>query len=362
MTHQAQGRVEILDILRLCAVLGVFFYHFGFLGPQSNGAAQIAVPAFANFAQYGFLGVPIFFIISGFVIAYSAEGRSATQFFIARFSRIYPTFLICMTITFLIVLLLGPPYFTVTITQWLSNFTIAATLLGEPYVDGAYWSLVIEVVFYSWIALFIAFGVFPRRLDIIVLVWLALSILNELTIDAVIFEKILIADDSGFFAVGLMIYEYYRGRRDARLFAMLALAVGTALFQAVHRLNWLSLQGNGAQDERVVMLIILSAIVIIFAATKVRGLPINSRMVAAIGGLTYPLYLLHMQAGYTIFKWSGPANAPLFVFGWLLFVTFVSLGIWRFIERPVSSWTKKELTKFFNLRFMRRFSNSKRPA
>src|SRR5882762_2012270 len=94
------SRVEALDLLRLAAVLAVVLYHFGFWGP----AHQTAIPSMASFAKYGFLGVPVFFIISGFVIAYSAEGRTATGFAIARFSRIYPTFVFCMTLTFLALL------------------------------------------------------------------------------------------------------------------------------------------------------------------------------------------------------------------------------------------------------------------
>jgi peptidoglycan/LPS O-acetylase OafA/YrhL len=53
--------------------------------------------------------VPAFFVISGFVIAYSAEGRTATGFAIARFSRIYPTFVFCMTLTCLAIAFLGVP-------------------------------------------------------------------------------------------------------------------------------------------------------------------------------------------------------------------------------------------------------------
>ena len=44
---------------------------------------MVAVPDVASFASYGFMGVPAFFVISGFVIAYSAEGRTATSFAIA---------------------------------------------------------------------------------------------------------------------------------------------------------------------------------------------------------------------------------------------------------------------------------------
>jgi peptidoglycan/LPS O-acetylase OafA/YrhL len=82
--------------------------------------------------------VPAFFVISGFVIAYSAEGRTAVGFAIARFSRIYPTFVFCMTLTFLALLMWGPPQFKETLAEWVANFFIAAPALGQPYMDAAY--------------------------------------------------------------------------------------------------------------------------------------------------------------------------------------------------------------------------------
>jgi peptidoglycan/LPS O-acetylase OafA/YrhL len=70
------SRVPALDLLRLAAVGAVVFYRYGFWGPASHGVPQVAIPGLAPLAQYGFLGVPVFFAISGFVIAYSAEGRT----------------------------------------------------------------------------------------------------------------------------------------------------------------------------------------------------------------------------------------------------------------------------------------------
>jgi peptidoglycan/LPS O-acetylase OafA/YrhL len=75
-------------------------------------------------AKYGFLGVPAFFVISGFVIAYSAERRTAVGFVIARFSRLYSTFDFCMTLTFLAILMWGPPHFKATPAQWFANLFI----------------------------------------------------------------------------------------------------------------------------------------------------------------------------------------------------------------------------------------------
>jgi len=127
------SRVEALDLLRLVAVLGVVLYHFGFWGPAAHGVPQVALPWLAPVAKYGFLGVPGFFVISGFVIAYSAEGRTATGFAIARFSRIYPTFVFCMTLTSLAIAVLGVPHFDTSVKQWLANLFIAAPAFGQPY-------------------------------------------------------------------------------------------------------------------------------------------------------------------------------------------------------------------------------------
>jgi peptidoglycan/LPS O-acetylase OafA/YrhL len=300
----------------------------------------------ASFAQYGFLGVPVFFIISGFVIAYSAEGRTATGFAIARFSRIYPTFLFCMSLTFLAILTLGPPHFDTTFAQWCANLFIAAPALGHPYMDGAYWSLVIEVSFYAWVTVLMAAKVFPRRLDLIILIWLGITFANELTIDAPIFEKLFLADDSGFFAVGLVIYEFFRGRRDPKLYAIFALSVGTAVFQSLHKLIRLAPHTGGAFDHAVVVAICLASIAIIFAATKLRRIPVPAGLVMAIGGLTYPLYLLHMQLGYvvlTAYAQQGSISAVVML---LAGIGLLSWSVWRFMERPAQRWTKDALTAY----------------
>lgn len=343
--RQDSSRVPGLDLLRLVAVAAVILYHYGFWGPVSNGVPQVALPYLASYAQYGFLGVPIFFTISGFVIAYSAEGRTPLGFAIARFSRIYLTFLFCMMLTFATILLLGGTSFKVTFAQWLANLFIAAPALGQPYVDTAYWSLVIEIVFYAWVALFMALGLFPRRIDAIILVWLGITFANELTIDAPIFEKLFMADDSGFFAVGLLIYEYFRGRRDLALYSIFTLSVGTSVFQAIHKLEHLGVHTGSSFDARVVAAICFVSIAVIFLATRIRKLPLPAGLVLAAGGITYPLYLLHMQIGYTILAAVAPIrNADLWTAGIVLGVIVLAWVTWRFVDRPAHRWTKTYLT------------------
>lgn len=328
------SRVEALDLLRLVAVLGVVLYHFGFWGPASHGVPQVALPWLTPVAKYGYLGVPAFFVISGFVIAYSAEGRTAAGFAIARFSRIYPTFAFCMTLTFLAIMFLGPPHFEASLAQWLANLFIAAPALGQPYMDAAYWSLVIEVMFYAWVAVLLAAGLFPRRIDVIILVWLGITFANELTLDAPLVEKLFLTDDSGFFAVGLLIHQFYRGRRGAALSGLFGLSIGTAVFQSIHKAVKLAPHTGGVFDAWTVAAICLVSIAVIFAATRIRHVPLPPALMLAAGGLTYPLYLLHMQFGYVLFTRQAPGNALPWVVAIVLAMTLLSWIVWRYVERP----------------------------
>ena len=52
--------------------------------------------------------------------------------------------MLCMTLTFLTVLMLGRPDFTTSAGQWIANLLIAAPALRHPDMDSAYWSLVID--------------------------------------------------------------------------------------------------------------------------------------------------------------------------------------------------------------------------
>ena len=337
------SRIELLDLLRLGAIFGVAAFHFGFLGPHNIGTEGVLFPEWAPFARYGYLGVPIFFAISGFVIAYSAEGRSATAFAVARFARIYPGFLLCMTLTFLVTLGFGAPLFETSAVQWFANLAIAAPSLGQPYMDLPYWSLVIEGTFYAWVTVLMAFGLFPRRIDLLVLVWLAISLANELTIDSRLIERIFLADYSGFFATGLLAYEIFRRRSGAKIQVLLALSVATASFHAVHGLEWLSFHTNAGFNPWVAASICVIAMTLIVWTPRLPRPPLPRKLIMAIGGLTYPFYLLHQQIGYVLIKrfgngeWVFGGVFAVYAFGMMLLAWL----IWRFFERPAQRLTKQ---------------------
>lgn len=102
-----RGRLPALDWLRFAAALGVLAYHYvsSYL-PDDPGSRWLEYAA--HVTRYGYLGVELFFIISGFVILWSAQGKSAASFAVSRFARLYPAFWAAMLLTSACYLLLGP--------------------------------------------------------------------------------------------------------------------------------------------------------------------------------------------------------------------------------------------------------------
>ena len=92
---------SLLDPLRFGAALGVAVFHLMFWswawpsigvppGFEHFVAADVQFPTDAPFTWFGWVGVEIFFVISGFVIANSASKSSATEFLFSRALRLYP--------------------------------------------------------------------------------------------------------------------------------------------------------------------------------------------------------------------------------------------------------------------------------
>ena len=342
----APGRVEVLDLLRLFAVLVVVLFHYGFRGAAADGFTAASLPDLAPIAKYGYLGVQLFFIISGFVIAYSAEGRTATGFAIARIARIYPGFLFCMTATCLITLAIGAPRFETTALQWFANLFIVAPGLKQPFMDGAYWSIVYEITFYAWVFVLMSAGVFRRQIGGIVVIWLGLSMLNESLVGSTLVRRLLITDQSAFFAAGLLLYEIYRGRWDRSVLLMLALAAVTALNEALAGAAWNREHYHVALDSLVVAGICLASISLVWLATRARRLPLPPSLILAIGGLTYPMYLLHQHIGYMLLnRFEGAASAAQLIAATAVALMAASWLVWRYVERPAQKWTKRSLDR-----------------
>lgn len=338
------GRVQALDLLRLFAALLVVLYHYTFHGPGAYDFTWLSLPEVAPVTKYFYLGVPLFFVISGFVIAYSAEGRTAWDFAIARLVRIYPGFVICMTLTALTVAMFGAPRLHISFAQWAANLTIAAPSFGQPYVDMVYWSIVCEGVFYALVTAMIASGLFGSRLPMLVAIWLLLSAMNELFLSSAFVRHALITNYSGFFGAGLMLYALYRGSGEAKIVGLLFIATLLGALQANWNADWLRERGVELSPLIVISLGI-GAVSIVALCVRVRSFPVPARVLAVIGGLTYPLYLVHQMIGYVVFnRLEGVAPPVALLVATIAAMLFSTTLFCQFVERPAQRWMKRALT------------------
>ena len=147
-------RFGTIDALRGGAAVAVTLFHFNESYPDLNNL-------YNQVLKHGWLGVPIFFVVSGFCIAASCSKDRTTSFFIRRFLRIYPPYWASMIIVFAVVALrlMTDGVNDVTplpkdLTAWFYTFAAltkpASSVAGINWV---YWSLGYEVAFYLIVGL-----------------------------------------------------------------------------------------------------------------------------------------------------------------------------------------------------------------
>ena len=162
MIAKSRSRRQIigLDLLRLIAASSVMFYHFAFWHWTKDGPLHAIFPSWptgGSQLHFGWIGVEIFFVLSGFVISYSADGSTPFQFFRSRALRLIPGVWVCATLSLiaLATVLHSAPVKLVT--------DYGYTLIFWPFhaIDKVYWTLDIEVAFYALVGGLIRFKKLP---------------------------------------------------------------------------------------------------------------------------------------------------------------------------------------------------------
>lgn len=130
------------------------FYHLGALylvDPNKPylmsiiDVSAIRQLAFAS-AIYGWIGVQVFFVISGMVIAASLDGKTWQDYVRSRFLRLYPGVWVCTAISMICVVGSHQSEASQWFPLWLRSSIIFPV---GPWVDGAYWTLPVEILFYG---------------------------------------------------------------------------------------------------------------------------------------------------------------------------------------------------------------------
>ncbi|MEM1367238.1 MAG: acyltransferase, partial [Cyanobacteria bacterium P01_H01_bin.15] len=200
----SKPRIYEIDLLRFLAALSVIFFHYSFRGYRADNLTTMPYPLLEVPAMYGYLGVEMFFMISGFVILLNTHNRSVFTFLILRISRLYPAFWLCCTLTFICTKFLGAPVYSATFRQYLLNMTMASDFWGVPSIDGVYWSLFIELRFYALVALLLCFRQIHRA-EFFLLTWLTIAWLQELS-PIRILRDVFLVDFAAYFIAGALCF------------------------------------------------------------------------------------------------------------------------------------------------------------
>jgi len=345
----SRKRMYHIDLLRFIAALYVLFFHYCFRGYLKDGLSTIQFTSLEGFSKYGYLGVDLFFIISGFVILMSAQNSDIIKFMISRFSRLYPAYWVCLLLTATVMLFFGPALQKLSVSDILLNLTMFHGFFGIPHVDGVYWSLIVELKFYIIIGIILLFqGIKHIKLFALLLLGIAIMQLffpfEDVSSPIKLLYFITFPNWSSYFIAGIFFFLLYKeGFKWYYLIAIFA-CYFTSLLYAFQHANNLALQFNREFNHVIVALFITIFYLVSYFISLDKLNIINKKYFLTLGVITYPLYLIHQNIGYVIITTFAPyLNKWVLLSLLIVFMLLLSLLIHKIIEKPLGNYFRSKL-------------------
>lgn len=321
-SKSAPRRFGELDALRGIAVVVVLLFHYSWRSEQVLPAAH----GFSQGLAWGHYGVELFFAISGFVIFMTLRRtKTSTDFAVSRFARLFPSYWLAILLTTAIVTLLGARELAMPPSVIAVNLSMLQSFFYVPAVDGAYWSLGVELAFYGcmwalWRARLL------DRIETVLLGWIALKFAWWLAPALPSRLGLLLVEEFiPWFAIGMAAYRVHMGerrwRQQAAVLALGFLAVALTDTAKAPGAPWVYLG--------------VTAIFALAVEGKLRWLA--NRPLLWLGAVSYPMYLIHQNIGYAVIAWLERQGAsPWVALPCAIAVAFVLAElIHRFVEGPV---------------------------
>lgn len=363
-------KVEVLgiDLVRFLAATSVVCWHFAgkpFLDPAGSTITPLMpasgpmVPAGVDFSWFGWVGVQIFFVISGVVIAYSAERASGKSFFIGRVARLWPAMFVSATLCSILSVVFWHTAIPRQILKYVGSLIFAPF---GPWFSGQVWTLPVEIMFYAAVWALVA----TRRIRwlepmawILACASLTYWIGSTATGHAVPGKKyltLLLIPHGCYFATGIVLAKISSVSLTPSRSVLLLVGVAAALIEITTRASAEMAGAPYRYDALVPCIVWIGGIGAIWASMAWRHeiagrLDGHHAFFKLLGALTYPLYLVHYQTG-------GPVFAALYARGvpiWLAFIPafLVALAcaylIAQVAEPILSGWIKTRLQQVLNV-------------
>ncbi len=331
-----KNHFPLLDLLRFGAALGVAIFHLMFWswawsatgtapGFEHYVAADLQFPSAAPFTWFGWVGVEIFFVISGFVIANSASNASAKEFLIGRALRLYPAVWVCSTLTFIVLLLFAGGSASHFVGPYLKAMLLIPKGLNGQWLDCIYWTLAAEMAFYALVfCALLTRTITLRHLAFALTIYsAAFNGFAVLVLSGVIHSEILyfvvlmfrvpcaawLLNHGCFFALGIFLFTSANRKLTANEWLAVAVTVLSGFAEIYYFASYLltDVPVISSQSPWVPVAVWFAAVLLIaVAAHRARcstaAAPEAPACLRTLGLITYPLYLIHNVVGSAIIR------------------------------------------------------------
>ncbi len=315
------GKLNSIHALRGLASLWVCWFHL-----TRGGVAFPTWGPLRATGINGWLGVEMFFVISGFIIPYVLYKSRYTlgeykHFAMKRLIRLEPPYLVSIVLILFLnyastlsSLYKGPP-FGLDVTQLMLHLGYLIPFSNYIWINDAFWTLAIEFQYYLLLGLVFPFLMRTKTLGIII------SILFMIAAFAIDTDKVVLKWFFLFF-MGFMTFRYYAGLAS-RPVSVVLLAVGFIGCRYTIGLE--------------------PAMAAVFAVWFILYFKYHNSILEFLGTISYSLYLIHVPIGGRILNLGSRfAVSEISQVAVVLVALGVSLAsawlLYYFVEKPAQQW------------------------
>jgi len=306
--HAETRKLVALDLLRFVCAMLVVAFHFGASyarHPDATAAgafAGLAVPdLFVASSWFGWIGVELFFVISGYVIALSARNATPGLFLQRRVLRLAPAAWVCASVTAIALLWSGADSAGTIGSHWFGSVLFLPWL---PQIDASYWTLGIEVNFYLLIAACLwrggaaALEPLSRTLALASGAFWAGHFLTGAGLGVTPSSgfSLLLLPHGCFFALGMFLERRARSG-DVPPRAMMGLVLVTCAIEIANQTTERMQAVQVATGFIIPIAIFIAGLLVVAYADRLAIGGRWARIAATLGLASYPLYLIHQDAG-----------------------------------------------------------------
>jgi peptidoglycan/LPS O-acetylase OafA/YrhL len=316
--------------MRGLAALAVVLFH---LSIKMKEELQATLPDFMTIIMsYGYLGVPVFFVISGFVISLSVNDRKITlsyagNFALRRSIRLDITYWasICFILVFMTLnnqFLGGDTPYPSPGNVLLHMFYLQDLFSVDPVISVVFWTLCLEVQLYLFFLLS---------------VWISQTLANRLNLDVynVFLSGVVLL---GIYSIGVLISNIVRGKKAGVPILLAWLAIETG-FLVLGDIKSYSVAG-----------VVFGMFLFVLLRWHDLDTFLSGKIFQYLGSISYTLYLVHPDIGWKaisvgkqIFGNEMSSMATLFVFLSALLLSILVAHLFHIAFEKPSLWLCKQL-------------------